>query len=252
MAADVDRWIAALQTRHRGALTNPEFLKAVRALSARYVEHRGSLPDRSPLDSAAKRAAFAAFYGPLHFLTVARIIDAIGAAGGAIDVIGDLGCGTGVSSAAWALAFETSPRIVGFDVHTWALDEAAWTWRTFRLDGRTRRADVLRARLDGLGAVVAGWSVNELDHAARAQLLARLMEAASKGMPVLVIEPIGRRATPWWPEWSAAFAASGGRSDEWRFGSPLPPVLAELDEAAGFRRDALSAKTLWLPCRGQR
>jgi hypothetical protein len=249
MAADVDGWIAALQARHRGALTNPEFLKAVRALSARYVERRGSLLDRSPLDSAAKRAAFAAFYGPLHFLTVARIVDAIGAASGAIDVIGDLGCGTGVSSAAWALAFPAPPRIVGFDVHAWALDEAAWTWRTLRLDGRTRRADVLRARLVGIGAVVAGWSVNELDHAARTQLLARLMEAASEGVSVLVIEPIGHRATPWWPEWSAAVAAAGGRLDEWQFGDSLPSVLAELDEAAGFRRDTLSAKTLWLPRR---
>jgi hypothetical protein len=245
MAADVDGWIAALQTRHRGALTNPEFLKAVRALSARYVERRGSLPDRSPLDSAAKRAAFAAFYGPIHFLTVARIVEAIGAASGAIDAIGDLGCGTGVSSAAWALAFATPPRIIGFDAHTWALDEAVWTWQTLRLEGRVRRVDVLRARLD-TRAIVAAWSVNELDHRARAHLLARLVEAASRGASVLIVEPIGRRATPWWPEWSAAFGAAGGRSDEWRFESPLPPVLAELDEAAGFRRDALSAKTLWI------
>jgi len=246
MAADVEAWIAALQTRHRGALTNPEFLKAVRALSARYVERRGSLPDRSPLDSAAKRAAFAAFYGPLHFLTVAHIVDALGAARGAIDVIGDLGCGTGASSAAWALAFPTPPRIVGLDVHTWALDEAAWTWRTLRLDGRTRRTDVLRARLDGISALVAGWSVNELDHHARTDLLGRLIEAASHGASVLIVEPIGRRATPWWADWAARFAVAGGRSDEWRFAIPLPPVLADLDEAAGFRRDALTAKTLWL------
>jgi hypothetical protein len=247
MAADVDRWIAALQTRHRGAFTNPEFLKAIRALSARYVERRGSLPDRSPLDSAAKRAAFAAFYGPLHFLTVARVVDALAAAHGPIDVIEDLGCGTGASSAAWALAFPTPPRIVGVDVHTWALDEAAWTWRTLHLNGRVRRADVRRARLHEGHAIVAAWSVNELDHRTRAQLLARLIEAASRGTSVLIVEPIGRRATPWWPAWSAAFAAAGGRSDQWRFGSPLPPALAALDEAAGFRRDALSAKTLWLP-----
>ncbi len=246
MAADVDGWIAALQTRHRGAFTNPEFLKAVRALSARYVERRGSLPDRSPLDSAAKRAAFAAFYGPLHFLTVARIVDALGARTRDIDVIGDLGCGTGVTSAAWAVASPTPPRIVGFDVHTWALDEAAWTWRTLRLDGRIRRSDVLRARLDDVQAVVAGWSVNELDHQARTQLLARMLDASSRGACVLVVEPIGRRATPWWPDWSAAFEAAGGRSDEWRFADALPPVLADLHEAAGFRRDALSAKSLWL------
>ena len=57
----VDAWVEALQVRHRANLTTPEFLKAVRALSARYVERRAELPDRSPIDSAGKRSAFAAF-----------------------------------------------------------------------------------------------------------------------------------------------------------------------------------------------
>jgi hypothetical protein len=70
-------WIDTLQTRHRAALTSSEFLKAVRALSARYVERRSTLRDRSPLDSAGKRAAFAAFYAPLHFLTAREIVRAI-------------------------------------------------------------------------------------------------------------------------------------------------------------------------------
>src|ERR1700759_673735 len=102
MPTDAAGWIEALQPRHRGAFTNPEFLKAVRALSARYVERRGELPDRSPLDSAAKRAPFAAFYGPLPFLTVARIVEALGLTGITAPSILDLGCGTGVASAAWA------------------------------------------------------------------------------------------------------------------------------------------------------
>jgi len=246
MPTDVERWIAALQTRHRAPFTNSEFLKAVRALSARYVERRGELPDRSPLDSAAKRAAFAAFYGPLHFLTVARIVTALGAADRPGTALIDLGCGTGVASAAWAIASPTPPRISGVDVHVWALEEAAWTWRTLGLDARGRRADLLRTRLDPGASIVAGWSVNELDQRTRAALLPRLLEAAAHQSAVLVVEPIGRRATPWWPEWEAAFQARGGRSDDWRFDDALPPVLAELDEAAGFRREALSAKTLWI------
>jgi hypothetical protein len=246
MATDVDGWIAALQTRHRGAFTNPEFLKAVRALSARYVERRGELPDRSPLDSAAKRAAFAAFYAPLHFLTVAHVISALGGGARVRQTMVDLGCGTGVASAAWALASPTAPRITGVDIHVWALEEAAWTWRTLGLDARGRRGDVLRARLDPGASIVAGWSVNELDQRSRAGLLTHMMDASTRGSTVLVVEPIGRRATPWWPEWQTAFTTRGGRSDEWRFDDPLPPVLAELDEAAGFRRDGLSAKTLWL------
>jgi hypothetical protein len=246
MPTDAAGWIAALQPRHRGAFTNPEFLKAVRALSARYVERRGELPDRSPLDSAAKRAAFAAFYAPLHFLTVERIVTALDLRRVPAKTIVDLGCGTGVASAAWGLALQPPPAIVGIDVHAWALDEATWTWRSLGLNGRTRRADVLRARFDDRAAIVAGWSVNELDHASRRALLDRLLEAAKRGSTSLVIEPIGRRATPWWPEWEAAFRAAGGRADDWKFDDPLPPILAELDEAAGFRRDALSAKTLTL------
>jgi hypothetical protein len=246
MATDVAGWIDALQTRHRGAFTNSEFLKAVRALSARYVERRSALPDRSPLDSAAKRAAFAAFYGPLHFLTVARIVEAIGMAPGTTDTIVDLGCGTGVTSAAWAMACGGKPRIWGFDVHAWPLDEASWTWRTLGLDGRVRRSDMLRARIDEGSAIVAGWSINELDQASRRDLLTRLLGAAERRSTILVVEPIGRRATPWWPEWESAFRARGGRSDDWRFDDALPPVLAELDEAAGFRRDALSAKTIYV------
>lgn len=235
-----------MQARHRAPFTTSEFLKAVRALSARYVERRSTLPDRSPLDSAAKRAAFAAFYGPLHFLTVAKIVEALDAAATHPRLISDLGCGTGVASAAWALACPTCPQISGVDMHRWALDEAAWTWRTLSLDGHVRRADLLRARFEQTPAIVAGWSVNEISHEARGQLLARLLDAASKGAALLVVEPIGNRSTPWWTEWSTAWATRGGRSDEWRFEEPLPSVLAELSEAAGFRRDALRAKSLWL------
>src|SRR5262245_7039463 len=65
--ADVTAWLDALVARHTANLSPPQFFKAIRALSARYVESRGRLPDRSPVDSAGKRAAFAAFYAPLHF-----------------------------------------------------------------------------------------------------------------------------------------------------------------------------------------
>ncbi len=249
MRADVDAWIAALQTRHRGAFTNSEFLKAVRALSARYVERRHELPDRSPLDSAAKRAAFAAFYGPLHFLTVANIIPAVGAAVADIPSIADLGCGTGVASAAWATAGPVHARITGADTHAWAVDEAEWTWRTLGLDGRARRCDLLRARWDDAGAVVLGWSANELDRQSRATLLPRLLDASAKGAHVLIVEPIGRRVTPWWPDWSSAITARGGRDDDWRFADALPPMLAELNDAAGFRREELTARSLYLPPR---
>jgi len=79
---DLGAWLTALQDRHRSSLTSAEFLKALRALSARYVERRSQLRDRSPLDSAGKRAAFAAFYAPLHFVTTQAVLRALAVARG--------------------------------------------------------------------------------------------------------------------------------------------------------------------------
>jgi SAM-dependent methyltransferase len=244
----IDDWLWALQARHRSALTTSEFLKAVRALSARYVECRAELPGRSPLDSAGKRAAFAAFYAPLHFLTTRQIVRALQPA--RVTAILDLGCGTGVASAAWALEQLPRPRLVGIDTHAWALDEARRTWRELGLRGEARRDDICRAlerwRRAPPPAIVAGWSVNELSSAKRDALLPQLLSAGRSAAQVLVIEPVAGGATPWWDEWEAAFRAEGGRADRWKFDFELPPSLRTLDEAAGFRREGLSAKSLSL------
>jgi hypothetical protein len=247
----IDTWLDALQQRHRSAFTTTEFLKSVRALSARYVERRSSLPGRSPVDSAGKRAAFAAFYAPLHLLTTAAIVREL-----EVDAprrIVDLGCGTGVAGAAWALALEPRPPLLAIDSNPWALGEAKWNWRQLGVSGETRRGDLIdacerllaqRASLASTG-VIAGWSVNELTDAGRTQLLPYLLEFARIGAAVLVIEPVSRAATPWWPAWERAFTSAGGRSDPWRFDAELPPVLRTLDEAAGFGREELTAKSLW-------
>ena len=93
---------------------------------------------------------------------------------------------------------------------------------------------------------MCAWSVNELRSADRRELLASLGQLAEQSHLVLVLEPIARSATPWWDDWKHEILAAGGRADEWRFDAALPPALAELDEAAGFRREALSAKSLLL------
>ena len=59
---------------------------------------------RGALDSAGKRAAFALFYAPLHFIAVTEVIRALATSREAPATILDLGCGTGAAGAAWALA----------------------------------------------------------------------------------------------------------------------------------------------------
>jgi len=55
----------------------PEVTRALRALSSAYVERRHKVHAGATLDSAGKRAAFALFYGPLHFLCVAHLVSAL-------------------------------------------------------------------------------------------------------------------------------------------------------------------------------
>ena len=75
---DIDAWLSALEARHLASLTRPELTRALRALSSCYVERRDKLSSGAALEGAGKRAAFALFYGPLHFLTVAAIAPELG------------------------------------------------------------------------------------------------------------------------------------------------------------------------------
>jgi len=250
-----DAWLEAWPARCAGAMTRSEFLKAIRALSVRYVERRGALPDRSPLDSAGKRAAFAGFYAPLHFVTTRAVIAGLGGPPARVRTIIDAGCGTGVASAAWASLGTAPVGIHGIDLNTWALDEARETWRALDFTGRGRRGDFV-AELDrltvsrstpaesaGLG-IILGWSLNELDANARLRAERAIVILAQRGARMLAIEPIARTVAPWWDDWAARSQAVGGRADEWRFPIALPPTLAALDREAGFTRDDLTARSL--------
>jgi len=252
---DVTAWADALIARHLASLTRPEFLRAARALSSRYVEERHALAGRSPLDSAGKRAAFAVLYGPIHFATTRAVADALALDRDAPAAIVDLGCGTGAASAGWAAALTTPPRITGVDRQGWGLAEARWTWRTLGITGRTLRGDLVAEagrlarhpprRLLRSG-VLAAWSVNELATPARDTLLAHLVAIGRAGATVLVIEPVSTRTAPWWNAWADAFVEAGGRADAWRLPNTLPGALRELDRAAGFDRPTLTARSLAL------
>jgi SAM-dependent methyltransferase len=254
MPADVlSAWVEALIARHTSTLERSEFLKAVRALSARYVERRSELARRSPADSQGKRAAFSAFFAPLHLITTREIVRALRPPPDTGARIVDLGCGTGAASAGWALAGDRPPAIIGVDRQPWALDEAAWNWRMLGLVGRTRRADAVRTvevlarhRVDAGMSLVAAWSVNELDAHARAAMLRSLLTLADRGCRVLVIEPLARTAVPWWNEWTRAWRMRGGQDAEWKLEASLPTALAVLSDEAGFRRETLGARTLWV------
>lgn len=244
----IEAWYAALDARHLATLTFPEVRRALQALSSLYVERRDRLGGGNALAGAGKRAAFALFYAPLHFLTVHEIVRELHAADPAPARIVDLGCGTGAAGAAWAVAAGGRAAISGVDASGWAIGEAEWNFKTLGLTATLRRGDLSQARIGGAGeGIVAAYTVNELDDPARASLLDRLLAAARAGSRVLVVEPIARRPVPFWPAWAEAFRVAGGRDDTWRFPAVLPERMKLLDKAAGLNHRELTARSLWLP-----
>lgn len=238
-------WFQALETRHLANLRFAEVRRALQALSAVYVERRDRLAGGAALDGAGKRAAFALFYGPLHFLLIRALVRALSAAEPPLAEILDLGCGTGAAGAAWAL--EARCPLHGVDRNGWAVEEARWTLKSLRLQGQARTGELERAPLPGPGgAVLAAFAVNELEPNARGRLLRRLLDGASRGLRILIVEPIARRSLPWWDEWTETLLAAGGRTDEWRFPAELPERLRLLDKAAGLRHSELKCRSIYL------
>ncbi len=183
------------------------------------------MADGAALEGRGKRAAFALYYGPLHFLLVRGIVRGLGPALPFPRRILDLGCGTGSAGAAWALECTPPAAVSGVDRNGWAIQEARFTLRQLGVPGSAVRGDAVTADSPGSRAGwIAAFTVNELAQAARDRLLARLLDAVAAGSPVLVVEPISRRVSPWWPEWREKLLAIGGREDEWRLRPALPPV----------------------------
>jgi hypothetical protein len=241
-----DRWLAALESRHLANLTRSELTRALRALSSCYVERRGRLARGGALDSAGKRAAFALFYAPLHFLATRAIVEALGLDRVTVPQIVDAGCGTGAAGAAWALAVADRPSVRGLDLNPWAVREANWTYAQLAITGRAVQADVAspNLRVVASSALLLGYTVNELPETKRPAVLATIDAAIGRRAPVLIIEPIARRVAPWWTGWARTLTAAGAREEEWRFRAALPTLLADLARSAGLRPDELTARTL--------
>lgn len=246
-----DSYLQQLEQRHFANLTFSEVTRALRALSSAYVERRESaLADHKALEGAGKRAAFALYYGPLHFLLVQHIMRELNAPL-APGVVVDLGCGTGVAGAAIATSVTPALDVVGFDTHPWTLDEARFTYKAFGLHADVRRAHAGTVRFPkNTSIVVAAFVVNELKEKDRNALLDQLIGNRGPGSAsrphVLVIEPISQRISPWWDDWAGTFEKLGGRNDIWKARVETPMTIKRLAKSSGLRPDMLTARSLFL------
>jgi len=242
--ASFDKYLSELEARHLADLRFSDVTRALRALSSAYVEQRESaLAHHKALDGAGKRAAFALYYGPLHFLLIDHIVREIGVT---FDpgIVVDLGCGTGVAGAAIASSQTPPLGVIGFDTHPWALDEARFTYKAFGLKSDVRRAHASKTRFPAdTSIIVAAFVVNELTDKDRAVLLAELKKSRKH---VLIVEPISQRISPWWAQWSEEFQKLGGRADVWKARVDLPPLVKRLAKAAGLRPEMLTARSLFV------
>ena len=258
----VDSFAAALEERHLADLRFSDVTRALRALSSAYVERRETaLADRKALDGAGKRAAFALYYGPIHFLLVQHIVRALAAVedperatadspsavasrrAPARGTVVDLGCGTGVAGAAVATSVSPPLAVLGIDTHPWTLDEARFTYQAFGLRADVRRGHASRTRFPAdTSFIVAAFVVNELSEGDRRELLRHLTVAATSAS-ILIVEPISLRISPWWDEWTREL---GARADEWRVRVEVPPIVKRLSKAAGLRPEVLTARSLFV------
>src|SRR5512143_1288659 len=164
---------AALEARHLSELRFAEVRRALQALSSLYVERRERMADGAAFSGAGKRAAFALYYGPLHFLLVREIVRALGPALGPVQRVLDLGCGTAAAGAAWAIEQTPAAAVEGIDASGWAVAEARWTLRQLGLRGEVRRGDAASAPWpQAPGGIVTAFTVNELGEPARERLRA--------------------------------------------------------------------------------
>ena len=237
-------FLRELEERQFADLRFSEVTRALRALSSTYVERRESaLADHKALDGAGKRAAFALYYGPIHFLLIQHIVRELGATF-APGVVVDLGCGTGVAGAAIATSTTPPLRVFGVDTHPWTLDEARFTYKAFGLHSDVRRGHAAKTHFpNDTSVVVAAFVVNELKDGDRALLLDQIKQSKKR---TLIVEPISQRISPWWDQWADEFTRMGGRADLWKARIDPPPTVKRLAKAAGLRPDMLTARSLFV------
>jgi hypothetical protein len=243
-----ERYLEALVNRHLRELKFSEVTRALRSLSVGYVQKREEGGLARALDGRGKRAAFALYYGARHFLAADALIRDLhlGFVGtGRRPTILDLGCGTGVCGAAWALRSVPAARVVGADRSSFALHEARWTYGALRIQGETHRsiAEGLQSVRNPDGVVI-GWTLNELEPAHRDEVGKALRPWVARGTRLLVIEPVSARVAPWWGEWTSQFEADRCSTLEKKLKITLPPKIALLARSAGLGLDPVVLRVL--------
>jgi hypothetical protein len=246
-APRIARYLEALLDRHFKDLKFGEVTRALRALSAAYVEKRDQGGLARALDGRGKRAAFALYYGASHLLATQALVRELGLGfeGSGRPTILDLGCGTGVCSTAWALCSADPTSVVAADRSSFALHEARWTYRMLGIQAETHRSimetlETIR-RPDG---IVIGWTLNELDDERRDRIAARILPWVARGSRLLVIEPVSRSVAPWWEVWVKRFPPGRCTVLEKKLRLSLPPKIALLARSAGLSTDATVVRVL--------
>ena len=194
--ASFDTWIQDLETRHLSDLRFAEVSRALRALSSTYIERRRTIHHGAALAGAGKRAAFALFYGPLHYLIVREVVQP-NRRGRRAEICARrsglwdwrLGRGMGGQDSTIRQAVAIDRTLVGRRGNT-------------NLPAFRRDRPVAPGRYDfgcvaGMAGGIAGGVRRERVPAdARDRLLQRFLERAARGDAVLVVEPVARRSRP--------------------------------------------------------
>ena len=247
--AGFDRWVESNSERALEGLTFSEIRKGAQALSSLYLERRGDgrVAERS-VEGRGKRAAFASYYAPLHFLATAGVLQSIGADFlRGLARIHDLGCGTGAVGAAVA-AFAPEPvEVCAIDRSGWALGEARRSYQAFGVRARTRRGVLPRdlPRKSGPEDLFAlGWFANELAAEQREALFVALLRHVESGARLLLLEPLAGGVSPWWSECVATFEPVGARVGREKWQIDRPSWIAQLDRASLLDHRSVGARYL--------
>lgn len=245
-----EQWVEGVSARALESLTFAEIRKGVQALSSLYVERRrgGRIAERS-VEGRGKRAAFASYYAPLHFLTAVGVLRETG--GDFLDGVSrvhDLGCGTGAAGAAVVAIMPQRLEVRALDRSGWALKEAAHSYAAFGAPARVKRGVLPRDLPRSTGAgdlLLLGWLVNELADAQRDALLSALLERVEGGAKLLLLEPLSGAISPWWKQWLPRFEAAGIAAGQSKWEIERPDWVVRMDRASLLNHRSVGARYLF-------